>query len=383
MASLSELFHQYLDEANGAYLSGGEVCSVAVSHDQQAVLCKVGYDSIVPRRALREMENGIRDTYGLARVRISPQYQLEELTEEYIHSLQDYLVLKSPCAQGLLADSRWEIEEHRLKITMLPTGIAHLSTMLRQIPELIRTETGMEYTVEAIPSEEMIPVMSEPQNPVRPVPVPTAEQPPAPRKKPKPAAGKRPPARKAMKVKKDEMVLFGKLLQQPIVSIRDAANAIDSATIRGEVFFVEHKEIKSKNTGKEWVKIGFDVTDLTSSMRVSKFVAKEKADELIDAIKTGMYLTIQGKVSFDTYEKETILEPTGIVQSKKPMRMDTCEEKRVELHLHTNMSTMDGITPMKELMKRAKAWGHKAIAVTDHGVAQAFPDAMHAIERNK
>ena len=74
MASLSELFNRYLDEANGAYLSGGEVCSVAVSHDQRAVLCKVRFEGIVPRRTLMQMENGIRDTYGLARVRISPQY---------------------------------------------------------------------------------------------------------------------------------------------------------------------------------------------------------------------------------------------------------------------------------------------------------------------
>ena len=384
MASLSELFNRYLDEANGAYLSGGEVCSVAVSHDQRAVLCKVRFDSIVPRRILMQMENGIRDVYGLARVRISPQYALTELTEEYLDSLREYLICKSPCAQGLLADSRWETQDNRLCITMLQTGIDYLSTALRQIPDLIRAETGLEYTLEtaAYETQAFHPEPPAPSAPRRAEAAPPPEPPVKKEPKKTEKSAKRPPARKAMAVKKDNL-LYGRLMQEPIVSIRDAAHSIDSATIRGEVFFVEHRDIKSKNTGKEWVKIGFDVTDLTSSMRVSKFVAKKKAGELMDVIKTGMYLTIQGKVSYDTYEKETILDPTGIALSKKPMRMDTCEQKRVELHLHTNMSTMDGMTPMKELMKRAKAWGHTAIAVTDHGVAQAFPDAMHAIERNK
>lgn len=134
--------------------------------------------------------------------------------------------------------------------------------------------------------------------------------------------------------KKDENLLYGRLYDQPVVSIQDALHAVDSATIRGEVFLVETREIKSKNTGKEWVKIGFDITDLHGSMRVSKFLAKEKADEYVDLIHEGMYLTVQGKVSFDNFEKETIMEPTGIVLSKKKMRMDTAEKKRVELHLH-------------------------------------------------
>lgn len=381
MANLSDLFHKYLDETNGAYLSDGEVCSVAVSHDQRAVVCKVRFDHIVPRHALVQMQNGIREVYGLARVRLVPQYMLTELTKEYVQSLQDYLMCKSCCAQGLLAGSRWEVQGNQLHIMMLQTGLDYLSTTLRQLPELIRTETGMEYAVETAALEQS---EADTAPPVRMRKKEITQPEPQMRKsvkKTEPAA-KRPPVRKAMAVKKDNL-LYGKLLQEPVVTIREAAASIDSATIRGEVFFVEHREIKSKNTGKEWVKIGFDVTDFTSSMRVSKFVAKEKAGELMDAIRTGLYLTIQGKVSYDTYEKETILDPTGIALSQKPMRMDTCEQKRVELHLHTNMSTMDGISPMKDLMKRAKAWGHTAIAVTDHGVAQAFPDAMHAIERNK
>ena len=333
-----------------------------------------------------------RSAYGFSRVRIAPRYDLGSLTEPYLQSLRDYLVLRRPSAQGYLADSRWQVTDDGLSVSMLSTGAEYLSTDLRQLPEIIRTETGLECPVNMVHADEEAERKFDEKTAEKraerlqkaaeaevsaPAPDKPKKEEPRPAKKEK---SYRP--RKSFAVKKNENVLFGKLFDQPIVSIREAMGAVDSATIRGEVFFVEHREIKSKNTGREWIKVGFDITDWTSSMRVSKFMAKEKAGELMDVIKTGMYLTVQGKISYDTYEKETILEPTGIVLSKKPERQDTAEKKRVELHLHTNMSTMDGISPMKNLMKRAKSWGHTAIAVTDHGVAQAFPDAMHAIERN-
>ncbi|HBI63921.1 MAG TPA: PolC-type DNA polymerase III [Clostridiales bacterium] len=391
MTTLGKLFERYNDQQFGAYLSGGEVCSVAVSHDKRAIICKVHFGEIVPRRALFDMEKGIREVYGLSRVRISPRYDLDCLTEPYLQSLRDYLVLRKPSAQGYLADSQWQVtEEGSLSVSMLMTGAEYLSTDLRHLPEMIRAETGLTCPLSmAHPdadAERSAERATEERRTERLKKAAAAAPSPSAEKKPKKAAvrpaGERRPARKSFSAKKDDKILFGRLFDQPVVSIREAAGSVDSATIRGEVFFVENREIKSKNTGREWVKVGFDITDWTSSMRVSKFLSKEKAGDLADLIKTGMYLTVQGKISYDTYEKETILEPTGIMISKKKERADTAEKKRVELHLHTNMSAMDGISPMKDLMQRAKSWGHTAIAVTDHGVAQAFPDAMHAIERN-
>ena len=162
--------------------------------------------------------------------------------------------------------------------------------------------------------------------------------------------------------------------------IRDAVHAFDMVTIEGDVFFVDHKEITSKKTGKEWVKLAFDVTDNTNSIRVSKFLAKDQAGDLVSAIRTGMHLRIQGKVSFDTFEKESILEPAAIVKAKKKIRMDNAPVKRVELHLHTNMSAMDGVSDTKDLIQRCKLWGMPAMAITDHGCAQAFPLALHVVD---
>ncbi|MGN1014089.1 MAG: PolC-type DNA polymerase III [Butyricicoccus sp.] len=392
MNCLRDLFQHYQNDSHRAYLEQGEVCSLAVSHDRKAVVCQVQFDEIVPRRTLSDMEKGIAEAYQVSRVSISPRYQMDTLSEEYIDSLKDYLTLRSPCAQGYLADSSWKRTEKGLEVSLLGTGAEYLSLSFRQLPELIRAETGIPCAVELVEtsgeseralSESTIRERDEKlRRVVRQEAAAAAEDKP----KPKPVTVKndnRRPARKSFSAKKDENLLFGRLYDEPVVSIKDAIHSVDSATIRGEVFFIDHKEITSKNTGKQWVKIGFDVTDLTSSIRISKFVAAEHAGELIDLIKMGMYLTIQGKVSYDNFMKETVMEPTGILQSTKKVRMDHCEQKRVELHLHTNMSAMDGISKTKDLMKRAKMWGHSALAITDHGCAQAFPDAMHAIERNK
>lgn len=391
MNYLGELFNRYKNDSHRAYLDEGEVCSLAVSHDRRAVLCQVRFSDIVSRKTLHEMESGIAEAYQVSRVRISPRYRMPSLSERYIDNLKEYLTIQSPAAQGYLVDSRWEKTEKGLQISLLDTGTEYLGLAFKQLPELIRTETGIQCAVELVQtSDETADRLAEKsvrerderlKRAVKKAAKPAEKQ----EKKPAPvrASAPRRTARKAFNADKEDTLLYGHLYDEPVVAIKDAMRSVDSATIRGEVFMIDHQEITSKNTGKKWVKIGFDVTDLTSSMRVNKFVAAEQAGDLIALIKNGMYLTIQGKISYDTYMKETVLEPTGIMQSKKAVRMDHAERKRVELHLHTNMSTMDGITPMKDLMARAKLWGHTAIAVTDHGCAQAFPDAMHAIERNK
>lgn len=385
MATLRQLFEQYKDEAVGAYLDG-RVCSLAVSRDKRTVLCHVEYDQVVARDVLHKMEGGIQKAYQFGRFRISPRYHFDALNDVYIDSLKEYIIEKSPSAQGHIADSHWDYTRDGLMVSMLPAGAEYLSASFRQLTDVIRAETGLECPVVVLPSEqkEQEGDAAARESQLKAACAATAEQEPKARKPvPKAEGGYRRPANRAQELKKEEDLIFGKLYQDPVISIKDAVHEMDRVTIRGDVFFVDNREIKSKKSGKEWIKLSFDITDNTNSVRVCKFMAKEQAEELVGAVKTGMHLIVQGKVTYDNWEKETVIDPSAIVKAVKAVRQDKSEKKRVELHLHTNMSTMDGITPMKQLMKRAKYWGHTAIAVTDHGVAQAFPDAMHAIERDK
>ena len=144
--------------------------------------------------------------------------------------------------------------------------------------------------------------------------------------------------------------------------------------VEGEVFSVDHKELtKAKSTI-----IRFDITDHTGSIRVDQYMENPKAKPILEGVSKGMWVKIQGKVSFSNYENDMVLQPYAIKKGEKPERQDTAPEKRVELHLHTQMSAMDALTDTADVVKLAAKWGHRAIGITDHGVAQAFPDAMKA-----
>lgn len=388
--TLSELFDRCKSETYQDCM-GGEVRSLAVSHDHQQMICHVAYQKPISLEHLDGLGKEIAQAYGLTRFSIAPRYQMDALTPEYIDLLRQDLCHRMPSATGLLAASRWDFADGHLRISMGDTARGYFSVALRQMQERIETETGQRVVVEAVPfAEEQVEKIIESQHAARnaalkaamdamPVAEPMPEKP---RKnlKVRPAGEGGGYQRPKVEKVADENLILGKLYTEEPIPIRDALGEFDRVTIKGDVFFVDHREITSKKTGKEWVKIAFDITDNTNSIRVSKFMAKDQAGDIVSAIKTGMHLIVQGKISFDSYEKESILEPTAIVKSKKKIRMDNAPEKRVELHLHTNMSAMDGVSDTKDLINRCKAWGWPAMAITDHGCAQAFPLALHVVD---
>lgn len=388
--TLSELFDRCKSETYQDCM-GGEVRSLAVSHDHQQMICHVAYQKPISLEHLDGLGKEIAQAYGLTRFSIAPRYQMDALTPEYIDLLRQDLCHRMPSATGLLAASCWDFADGHLRISMGDTARGYFSVALRQMQERIETETGQRVVVEAVPfAEEQVEKIIESQHAARnaalkaamdamPVAEPMPEKP---RKnlKVRPAGENGGYQRPKVEKVADENLILGKLYTEEPIPIRDALGEFDRVTIKGDVFFVDHREITSKKTGKEWVKIAFDITDNTNSIRVSKFMAKDQAGDIVSAIKTGMHLIVQGKISFDSYEKESILEPTAIVKSKKKIRMDNAPEKRVELHLHTNMSAMDGVSDTKDLINRCKAWGWPAMAITDHGCAQAFPLALHVVD---
>ena len=153
-----------------------------------------------------------------------------------------------------------------------------------------------------------------------------------------------------------------------------------SVLVEGTVFNVEHKELPKR---KAWV-VCFDMTDNTNSIRINKFMEGEEAKPIVNAVKVGQRLQVQGRLNLNRFDSEMILEPYGINEVPKPEgRKDTADEKRIELHLHTKMSMMDALCDTKAVIKKAIEWGHPAIAITDHGVVQSFPDAYSASGRGE
>ncbi|MBQ9979498.1 MAG: PolC-type DNA polymerase III [Oscillospiraceae bacterium] len=170
-------------------------------------------------------------------------------------------------------------------------------------------------------------------------------------------------------------VILGKPITGDPIPISDIEMDSARVIIEGDIFSVSHKELPKRRA----IVISFDVTDYKNSVHVNRFFDEKDAVGLVEKLKPGMRVKVQGRMTKNRFDNEDVLEPYHIMATEKPpKRMDNAPEKRVELHLHTKMSTMDATTDAKALIKRAIEWGHEAIAITDHGVAQSFPDVMSA-----
>ena len=169
-------------------------------------------------------------------------------------------------------------------------------------------------------------------------------------------------------------VLMGKPIRIQPVPMKILDLKMGNATVAGKVFAFECRETRRPGM---W-RLSFDMTDYTNSVTVQKNLTEKEAQGLESAIKPGMWLCVQGKMEPTWDGKDIQLNPYHIQLAEHTGRQDTAPEKRVELHLHTKMSNMDALTDTKEVVQQAIRWGHPAIAITDHGVAQSFPDAWHA-----
>ena len=191
--------------------------------------------------------------------------------------------------------------------------------------------------------------------------------------------------------------ILGRSISDRPVEIRELTGDTGLTVIQGEIFKLETKELK----GGEMLLVSFAVTDYTSSILCkaffryrSRFARKSETEETpitdeerqavaekVNRIAVGMNVKIRGECLYDSYAREISVTVRDLVETEKEERKDLAPEKRVELHMHTNMSTMDALTPAEDLIARAVKWGHPAVAVTDHGVLQSFPAAFNAAKK--
>ena len=175
----------------------------------------------------------------------------------------------------------------------------------------------------------------------------------------------------------DENIIYGENVNALFEHICDINKNSKTVCITGEIFNIEIKELKN---GK--ILLIADITDNTSSISCKLFLNDLNQDKVLSKISEGSYVRIKGDVIYDIFKRELTMTISGIRLEEKKPRVDTSDKKRVELHAHTQMSSMDALCNTKKLVKQAATWGHKAIAITDHGVVQAFPEAMDAGKAN-
>ena len=168
-------------------------------------------------------------------------------------------------------------------------------------------------------------------------------------------------------------VLMGRAIRQHPVPMNLLTLESGKVTVEGDVVAVTSRSVK-----KGGAVLCFDLTDRTNSIRVSRFLRSDDDQSIIHKIAEGDHLVIQGEIIYSKYDEDMVLDPRNIMKGKRVIRPDNAPEKRVELHMHTRFSALDALTDPEAIVKRAAYWGMPAIAVTDHGVAQAFPDMWKA-----
>lgn len=194
---------------------------------------------------------------------------------------------------------------------------------------------------------------------------------------PEPPPLDEPPVRyrtkKTKNIEKDPDLIFGKGIKGQVIKMSQVDTNSGQVTIQGRILKTEQRQLKTGRT-----LFTFDITDMTSSLTCKIFVSDKELEIISGKLVKDQHVCLSGEAQYDMYAKELVVLARDIrlVDVETEARMDLAPQKRVELHLHTQMSQLDAICGTKELIKRAAKWGHKAIAITDHGVVQAFPEAQ-------
>jgi len=364
---------------------GTEVRRMTIHKKERMVSMEISAKELIPLQKWEDLRQELlHNLPGIREVDIDITYELldktaEELAAGYWESIKTFISQQSKVCAGVISDADWEIKDGKMHI-YVKNNMAyylaqkHLDDMLMH---MILEETGQNLMIQfknvqtsaeerAIREQEQDQKLMELSQKIVSTQTEAAQE-------------KANAEVAAVSASVSKGILFGKEINGNHVKIIDTKIEGEAVIIEGSIYNVETKEIK----GEKYI-VSFDITDLSDSTTVKFFVKKSVFDqELTDKIKKGKYLRVQGDVQFDKYSKEiNIMAKNIMTASAPPARVDDAEEKRVELHLHTQMSSMDGVTSVKKYIERAVQWGHKAIAITDHGVVQAFPDAMNAVGKS-
>lgn len=361
------------------------VLSLTIHRKEREIVTEIAADEVIPplywEKLRKEM---MQQLPGVKEVHIFPKYQLMDkepkaVLAEFWDTIRNHVAAQSKVCSGVISDADWDYQDGKMQIFVKHNMAYYLSQKKLDdaVAKLVQEETGLAMSVQfknVQSSEEDRARMEQEQRTkteelLQQIASATqaAEQ-----AKVSAEVG-------AVSEAVSRGILFGKEFTGTPVKIVDTKIPGESVIVEGNIFNIELREIK----GEKYI-VSFDITDKSDSTTVKFFVKRSVFDnELKDKIKKDAYLRVQGEVQFDKYAKEINIMAKAIMTAQAPPpRMDTAEEKRVELHLHTQMSSMDGVTPVKTYIKRAIDWGHKAIAITDHGVVQAFPDAMNAADKS-
>lgn len=379
--TVAELFSAYINEIPESMLSG-TVMRLGFSHDKTELALEISFDSLIPYSDLKSFSSAIKRPLGLNELYPVPKYPKELFSKEAMPDLISELKGRIP-VNGFLDNAEYETDRNRLEIKLHNGGETLLKSagFEQALNKLIFSHFGINAEIIlsgslSVDGEERLRAQEDMLKDLTPPPPPPMRESYAPPEGPgESSAQSYTVSVPGAAIEPEAVILTGREIRpsEPPVSMDTLSSESGKVTVLGDIFSIERRVTRD---GKRII-ITVMITDYSGSITVKIIEMTKKGEAILSELKNGMTLLCSGEVIYDSYDKDINLKPRDISIVKRLKKTDDAEVKRVELHCHTNMSVMDGITPVRDIVKRAYNWGMKAIAVTDHGVVQSFPDAMY------
>ena len=361
---------------------------VAASRDHSRIKIYIHSDRLIAHKAIRETERAIRsqmfkdqvDVCLVEKYHLSRQYTPARLLEAYTGSLIDELeeegelsanlfrkaektflepfVLELKVEENCIAQVKMEKLKHKLEHIFSERFDMPLGIVLGWLPK--KKSKYAVYADSAMKEEiaQIVQTYEQAKEDQKEVEKQEVQQ------KEKPAFKKN---YVKQRLPEDKDIFYGRNFEGEETEIHEIIDEMGEVVVRGKIIQLETREIRNEKTI-----VMFAVTDFTDTIKAKVFTKNERLPELLDKLKEGAFIKMKAVAMMDQFEHD--------IPDFTEKRMDHSPVKRVELHCHTTMSDMDGVTDVKKLLKTAMGWGHQAMAITDHGVVQAFPDANHCVE---
>ena len=344
----------------------------------------VRFGAIVPYDDVLHFEQSVGHAIQADCLRLDCRYDASLLKPEAVPVIIQMLKRQLPVVNGFLDHADWQWGTDTLHIELQNGGYPILERF--QFAKVLReflqqhfdrdmkvtfhgpdrfTAEALDQVIEAAPPEDI-------PEPPPPPPDRFAYAPPPIPDVPQSVSGD---AVQMEQVKGEDKLIKGRPIRDEAIPIPEALQTRGQrVVVYGDIFATETRDIR----GERRV-VTYQITDFSGSITVKLFEQIKKLDQMpLGELKKGVSILVAGKIEDDPFAREPVLKPDAIVVRKRKKRQDKAARKRVELHCHTNMSALDAVTPAGDLIRRAHDWGFPAIAITDHGVVQGFPDAMNA-----
>ncbi len=374
------------DELRAA-VKNAQIERLELYKEEKKIALTIRFDTYCDAELLRQLSEGVGRAYGGASVTVTPLYPAEEYSPAAVRELIEEISCDSPaCARAL---SGCAVTEEGGKVKLLAEGGAEVIIASLGCTERLARKIGERFGVR----REVVCVAADAQAeadralldyeakllaeaasaapPPPPAPAPAAAAPQQPKRE-RPQQRRTPRAPAPTDIPEDD-ILIGQPFGEASIALSEIQNQNGRIAAEGAVFAVDTREIQEGRS----VVINLDITDKKGAVRIKRILPKADAELLLQKVDVGTYLRVRGDMEYDRFYEDYTMKPIDLYISKKKIRPDNAEKKRVELHMHTSMSRMDGVSTAHDLISRAMAWGHTAVAVTDHGVTQGYPEALH------